>query len=245
MPGAVRGLVIAVQFLTRLPAPALRDFDPAEMPSAIRWFPAVGLLIGAIVAGAWWLGGRVDPWLGGLLGLAAWVLVTGALHLDGLGDLADALGASHRDPDRLLAVMKDPHVGSFGVIALVLQCAAKLVLLALLASRVGPWPLLLVPVLARIGPLAWTRWLPSLGSGMAERFAWAVRPADILFWAFAAVLAVALFPPLAMAAPLIAGWALWLRARLGGVSGDCHGAGIELVETGLLLSLLVASALIG
>ena len=49
------------------------------------------------------------------------------------GDLADALGASHRDPDRLLVVMKDPHVGSFGVIALILQCAAKLVLLVYFA----------------------------------------------------------------------------------------------------------------
>lgn len=237
----MRGLLIAIQFLTRLPTPQLRDFDPVEMPSAIRWFPLVGLLIGAIVAGAWRLGALVDPWLGGLLGLVAWALVTGALHLDGLGDLADALGASHRDPDRLLAVMKDPHVGSFGVIVLILQCAAKLVLLALLASQIGPWPLLLVPALARIGPLCWTRWLPPLGSGMAERFAWAVRPADMLGWTIAALAAFALFPPLAVAVPLVVGWGLWLRVRLGGVSGDCHGAGIELVETGLLLGLLVGA----
>ncbi|OHT20991.1 Cobalamin synthase [Sphingomonas haloaromaticamans] len=237
----LRGPIIAIQFLTRIPTPQIRDFDPAEMAAAIRWFPAVGLLVGAIVAGAWWLGARIDPWAAGLAGLVAWVLVTGALHLDGLGDLADALGASHRDPERLLAVMKDPHVGSFGAIALILQCAAKLVLLALLASRIGPWPLLLVPALARIGPLAWTRWLPPLGSGLAERFAWAVRPADILIWSIAALAAFALFPPLAMALPLVAGWGLWLRWRLGGASGDCHGAGIELVETGLLAALLVAA----
>lgn len=239
----MRGLIIAVQFLTRLPTPQLSDFDPAEMPAAIRWFPAVGLIVGGIVAGAWWLGGLIDPWAAGLFGLAAWIMVTGALHLDGLADLADALGASHRDPDRLLAVMKDPHVGSFGVLALILQCAAKLVLLALLASRIGPAPLVLVPALARIGPLGWTRWLPPLGSGMAERFAWAVRPADIAFWAILAVLSWLFWPPLAVAAPLVILWALWLKARLGGVSGDCHGAGIELVETGLLIALLIATAL--
>lgn len=237
----MRGPIIAIQFLTRLPTPRLSDFDPAEMPAAIRWFPMVGLLIGAIVAGAWWAGARIDPWLGGLLGLAAWVLVTGGLHLDGLADLADALGASHRDPDRLLAVMKDPHVGSFGVLALILQCAAKLTLLALLATRIGPWPLLCAPALARIGPLFWTRYLPPIGGGMAERFAWAVRPIDLIVWTGAAIAAFVCFPPLAPAVLLIAGWGVWLRMRLGGVSGDCHGAGIELVETGLLLALLVGS----
>lgn len=239
----MRGIIIAIQFLTRLPTPQLRDFDPVEMAAAIRWFPAVGLLIGAIVAGAWWAGTRIDPWLGGLMGLVAWVVVTGALHLDGLADLADALGASHRDPDRLLAVMKDPHLGSFGVLALILQCVAKLVLLVLLASRVGPWPLLLIPALARIGPLFWTRYLPPIGSGMAERFAWSVRPTDMIVWAAAGVAACIWFPPLALFAPLILAWGLWLRVRLGGVSGDCHGAGIELVETGLLFSLLVATVL--
>ncbi|WP_380875441.1 adenosylcobinamide-GDP ribazoletransferase [Sphingomonas sp. DBB INV C78] len=237
----MRGLVIAIQFLTRIPTPQLRNFDVAEMPAAIRWFPAVGLLIGASVTGAWLLGARIDPWAAGLFGLVTWVLVTGALHLDGLGDMADALGASHRDPERLLAVMKDPHVGSFGVLALILQCAAKLVLLALLASRVGPWPLIVVPALARIGPLGWTRWLPPLGSGMAERFAWAVRPIDIAFWAAAAIAAFVLWPPLAIAAPLTILWALWLKRRIGGISGDCHGAGIELIETALLVALLVGA----
>lgn len=238
----MRGLLIAIQFLTRIPTPQLRDFDPAEMPAAIRWFPVVGLIVGAVVTGAWWAGSLIDPWLAGLAGLIAWVLVTGALHLDGLADLTDALGASHRDPERLLAVMKDPHVGSFGVLALVLQSAAKLVLLALLVGRVGPWPLIIVPALARIGPLGWTRWLPPLGSGMAERFAWAVRRRDIAVWAIATLAAAILYLPLAIAPILMGLWGVWLRHRIGGISGDCHGAGIELIETGMLVALLIAAA---
>lgn len=238
----MRGLLIAIQFLTRIPTPQLHDFDPAEMPAAIRWFPVVGLIIGAIVTGAWWAGSLVDPWFGALVGLIAWVGVTGALHLDGLADLTDALGASHRDPERLLAVMKDPHVGSFGVLALVLQSAAKLVLLALLVGRIGPWPLVLVPALARIGPLGWTRWLPPLGGGLAERFAWAVRRRDIAVWAIAMLAAASICPPLAVAPVLMGLWGLWLRRRIGGISGDCHGAGIELTETGLLAALLIVTA---
>ena len=91
----MRGLILAVQFLTRLPTPALKDFRAEQLAGAIVWFPLVGLLLGGLVAGAAWLGGRVDPWLGALLALAVWVGVTGALHLDGLADLADARGG-HR-----------------------------------------------------------------------------------------------------------------------------------------------------
>src|SRR3546814_16737660 len=83
----------------------------------MRWFPAVGLIVGALVAGAGWAGARIDPWTGALAALILWVAVTGALHLDGLGDIADGSGAAHKDRERLLAVLGDPHAGSFAVVA--------------------------------------------------------------------------------------------------------------------------------
>ena len=127
--------------------------DREDFAAAIRYYPVVGLAIGVIVAGCGWAGGRIDPWVGALAASVAWVAVTGALHLDGLSDLADGLGAAHRDRARLLAVMADPHVGSFGLVAIVLQLIAKLVLLhGLVASNW--WSLALVPFAARIGPLA-------------------------------------------------------------------------------------------
>ncbi|MFM9449620.1 adenosylcobinamide-GDP ribazoletransferase, partial [Streptomyces acidiscabies] len=78
-----------------------------------------------------WLGAQRDPWAGALFALVGWVGVTGALHLDGLGDMADAAGAAHGDRARLSAVLADPHIGSFGVVAIALQLLAKLVLLRL------------------------------------------------------------------------------------------------------------------
>ena len=132
----MRSLILAVQFLTRLPTPQLRTFDPAWLAGAIRWFAVVGLLVGALVAALGWLGAWLDPWLAALLMLVTWVWVTGGLHLDGLGDLADGLGAAHRSPERFLAVLKDPHTGSFAVITLALQLLAKLVLL-MLATYLG------------------------------------------------------------------------------------------------------------
>lgn len=234
---AVRGLIIALQFLTRLPMPNV-PVDSASFAASMRWFPAAGLAVGGVVAGAFWLGTLVDPWLAALAGLVAWAWVTGALHLDGLSDLADARGAAHRDPARLLAVMADPHVGSFGVVALVLQLIAKLVLLHLLPP--AQWfALLLIPAVARVGPLAWNRWLPPLHAGLAERFTGIARLPDLIVYAILWAAACWFVPVLAIAPLLLGGWWLWLKRAIGGVSGDCHGAGVELVETGLLIAVVL------
>ncbi len=243
----MRGLILAVQFLTRLPTPVLKDFRPEQLAGAIVWFPMVGLLLGGLVAGAAWLGGRVDPWLGALLALAVWVAVTGALHLDGLADLADALGAAHRhaDPEarreKLLAVLADPHLGVFGAVALFLQLLAKLVLLMLAVKAGAHLALILVPAWARWGVLVWSR-LPSIKPGLGERFAWRVQAAPILVWALALGLASLEMPALWAAAVWVWAWRTYLRRRLGGMTGDALGAGVEWTETLALLFLVLASA---
>jgi len=137
----MRGLIAAFQLLTRLPMPAVSGTAPAN---AAGWFPWVGLVVGALVALplAW----VPDPRLAALLALGLWVWVTGGLHLDGLADLADALGVAHRDRARFVAVLADSHVGSFGVIALILQLLAKFVLLWLLAETAHGW--LALPLIA-------------------------------------------------------------------------------------------------
>lgn len=236
----MRGLILAVQFLTRLPTPPVRDFQSADLARAAVWFPLVGLLVGVIVAAALWGGARVDPWLGALLALLAWVWVTGALHLDGLCDLADALGAAHRDPERLLRVLADPHVGAFGVVALVLQLLAKLVLLMLLARLELFWAVMLIPAWARLGPLVWAR-LPSIKQGLGERFAWSCPRWAIALWALMLLPAGVLYPALLAAPVLILLWRGYLLKRLGGMTGDALGAGVEVLESGLLLALVLAS----
>ena len=236
----MRGILLAVQFLTRLPTPQLADFDPAELWRCARWFPLGGLGVGAVVAGAGFLGSQIDPWLAAIAALVAWVWVTGALHLDGLADVSDALGAAHRDPQRFLAVLKDPHVGSFGVVALVLAIATKLVLLMLVA-RHGAWfALVLLPAWARLGTLVWSLALPPLAAGNGERFRWAISWWQVAVWTIALGAASAWVAPTLIAAPvLIAIYGLWLKRRLGGMTGDCLGAGVELVEIALLLALLL------
>jgi len=238
----MRGFILAMQFLTRLPTPQLRDLDPAELPRSAQWFPLVGMIIGALLAGALWLGSRVDPWLGALLALLVWVWVTGALHLDGLADLSDAMGAAHRDRARFLAVLADPHLGTFGVLSLVLQLIAKLVLLMLLARNPQHWQqywaLLLIPAWARWGTLLWAR-LPSLKPGLGKRFGGEVSGGALWLWGAVLALCSAIAPVLLIAPILVWLWQQFLLRRLGGMTGDTLGAGVEMVESMALLILIM------
>lgn len=231
---AVRRLIVALGFLTRLPVPRI-EADAAEFASAVRLYPLAGLAIGAVIAAVGWAGARFDPWIGALGASIAWVWITGALHLDGLGDVADGLGAAHGDRRRLIAVMADPHIGSFGVVAIVLQLAAKLVLLRMILP--GGWPALLaIPAAARIGPLVWARWLPPLKpGGLGTSIAGAVRVRDVIGWIMLIAAGAIVVPGLSATPLLIGGMTLWFRNRLGGMTGDAHGAGIELAESALLL----------
>ncbi|KQO56491.1 adenosylcobinamide-GDP ribazoletransferase [Sphingomonas sp. Leaf257] len=234
----MKALIVALGFLTRLPMPRV-EADEADFARAIRLYPVAGLVIGVIVAGAGWLGVRIDPWTGALAALVAWVWATGALHLDGLADLSDGLGASHGDRSRLLAVMADPHIGSFGVVALAMQLTAKLVLLHAFPPKA--WPMVaLIPAAARVGPLVWARLLtPLRPGGLGAMVARAVRPVDMIGWILAGLALSLSYPPLATAPLIILALSLWFRRKLGGVTGDVHGAGIELTETALLLAAVL------
>ena len=237
---SVRRLILAIQFLTRLPTPQVKDFRDDDLSRAAVYYPLVGAIIGVLLAlPLYALDGR--PWLAGVLALLLWVWVTGALHLDGLGDVADAFGAAHRDQQRFLDVLKDPHMGVFGVVTLVMQLLLKFVLLAELAASPLWFGIVLVPAWARWGTLWWSRLLPSLhGAGMAERFSWQLSLRSMWLWAVL-LAAVTLFTawPLLLALGLVPLIAAYWRRRLGGISGDCLGASVEVSESLLLLALVL------
>lgn len=236
---SLRGLRLAVQFLTRLPVPGVSEFSPRELSRSGVWFPLVGVIVGILPALLVSFGGRA-PLLAAAVALLVWVWLTGALHLDGLGDLADALAASHRDPKRFLTVLADPHLGTFGVVSIVLALVLKWAALASFhpADTVG------LPILtawARLGPLGWSRWLPPLKPGQGERFAWNPHAGAIVGWAVALLLVSAAFAPvLCLGLLALVAWGVWLKTRLGGMTGDCLGAGVEVTETSLVLLLALA-----
>lgn len=230
----MRGLIHAFRLLTRFPTPKLA----ATSEPAAPWFPVVGFVIGLFLVAALWVGSRVDVWFGALLCLLVWVWVTGALHLDGLADMSDALGAAHRDREKFLEVLADPHLGAFGAVSLFLQLAAKIVLLMLLAKEERYWALIIIPAWARLGPLFWARLSP-LKPGMGERFGAGIVPR--ISWLWVVLLSVlSLLNPVLLSAPLaIWIWREFLARRIGGMTGDLLGAGIEVLESALLLALTV------
>ncbi|MBY8337646.1 adenosylcobinamide-GDP ribazoletransferase [Alteriqipengyuania sp. NZ-12B] len=236
----MKSLILAIQFMTRVPLPAVAA-DTRDMAGAMRWFPLTGVIVGLAVWGAVWVGGLVDPLVAGAAGLVAWAAITGALHLDGLGDVADASGGAHKDASRISEILADPHIGSFGTVAIGLQLCAKLALLSALSKSDALWVLPAICCIARMGPLLWAKVLPPLHEGMGTQFAMALRWYDLTGWIIVAAVLCWLAPALLVAAPAIGVWALWVRSRLGGISGDSHGAGIEVVETVLLLAWIAAS----
>jgi adenosylcobinamide-GDP ribazoletransferase len=236
-----RGLRLAAQFLTRLPVPGVTDFSSLDLARSATWFPFIGLLLGIIVALVTFALGHRSAALAGVVGVLSWVWLTGAMHLDGLADLADALGASHRDPQRFLAVLEDPHVGTFGTVSIVLALMLKAAALAAL-SLDDLWSVPLILAWARLGTLVWGRWLTQLTSGRGERFSWQLSVGWIVFWTVLLLAASVAVAPVVCAAPLaIAAWGGWLKVRLGGMTGDCLGAGVEVTEIALLLLVALTS----
>ena len=234
---SLRGLWLATQFLTRVPVPRVADFSSRDLSRSALWFPVVGIGVGILVMSITLLTRQQNGLLAASLGVLGWAWVTGALHLDGLADLVDALAASHRNPERFFPVLADPHLGACGGVSIVLVLIVKTAALAQLPSSA----LIAVPLVlgwARLGPLAWSRWLAPLKAGQAERFSWNLSAGWIALWGALLLAASAVLSPVLCAAPLVlAAWGTWLRVRLGGVTGDCLGAGVEVSETVLLVGL--------
>ncbi|MDQ6968452.1 MAG: adenosylcobinamide-GDP ribazoletransferase [Mariprofundaceae bacterium] len=235
----MQGLIAALRWMTTLPMPNKEVAEEGDMQTILPWLPITGLVVGLCVVLACYTGSLLNPWLGALLGTLVWMLVTGGLHADGLADLVDALGASHGNAERFIAVLKDPHIGSFGVLALIFLVVGKLILLKFLIDAEAWWGLLLIPMWARLGVLFWCR-LPALTDGFAAQ----LKTVNIVYqnsiWLLAMII-LSLFSGtlLWLAIGIIYLWHAFLKYRVKGMNGDCLGAGIECSEIVLLGLLLI------
>ncbi len=239
----MRALWAATRFLTRLPVPRARDLEARDLEASAVWFPGVGALIGLVVAVVHRGLTGVDAWVGAFAAVLAWIWITGGLHVDGAADLADALGARHRHPERFVEVLRDPRLGTFGVLAVLGVVLAKIVALQALATHPSASAILiLLPAWTRLGAVIWSCTLPPLASGCGERFGRTTRRA--LLWSWGIVLTGVSFAwaPAALIAPgALTAWWLFLKVRVGGMNGDTLGAGIEWCEAGTLLVICIAT----
>jgi adenosylcobinamide-GDP ribazoletransferase len=226
----------ALAFLTRLPVPPPRD---PNLNRAAPFFPLVGLLVGGLAAAIRAASDQVLPPLPAtLLAITAAILVTGGLHEDGLADVADALGA-HTTRERRLEILKDPRVGAFGALALILAIGLTTTSVAALDTGHAARALIAAHVLARAAILPVSRLLaPAKPGGAGALLRVTTLPALIGVVLGAAIAAVAA-NVLAVAAAVIAAaaMAIILRHALGGVTGDGYGATAKLTEVTVVVTL--------
>lgn len=148
----LESIVVAFQFLTRLYLPINVEWDTGNLRRSLMWFGLVGAFIGAILAGALTLFNRFDliPAVAAIIILLIWIFITGGIHIDGISDMADGF-FSMRDKEKTLEIMKDSHVGAFGVITIVFLLLIKFEMLKeFIIIEKNVWLLILPPTIARI-----------------------------------------------------------------------------------------------
>lgn len=234
-------LLIALQFLTRLPVRLPRMPTPDESGRSLLWYPFVGLLLGGLLLLGYALLDGVSVWLQAAALLTVWVWLSGGLHLDGLADTADAWVGGYGDRERTLAIMKDPACGPIGVISLVLVLLLKWAALVALLEA-GQWAvLLLAPWLGRwVLPLLLftTSYVRPGGMGqvLTEHMPRRSLPALLAIHGLAMLLCGWVGVLALLVAVLVCLVVRhYLRERLGGTTGDTAGALVELVEVAVLV----------
>lgn len=238
---ALRAGAAAVSFLTRVPLGRL-ELTADDVARGVFLFPAVGAGIGALVAlAAEGLAGIVASFLAATIAVVLEALVTGAIHVDALADAADGLGAPSRK--RALEIMRDPSIGSFGALALVLDALLKVGAVAMLVDGDALLPVISAFALGRAAPLGLGLALPYARAGSGSGRALTDGPVWPRVYGLVLAGAVAA-AALRWDALIVGGAALGVtlavgvgaRLRLGGVTGDVLGAAAELATTAGLLT---------
>jgi adenosylcobinamide-GDP ribazoletransferase len=243
----IRPFLIALQFLTRLPVHLNGPLDEQDLGRSLLHYPLVGLLLGGLLAAGAWLLSAASPLLAGALVLTLWVALTGALHLDGLADTIDAWAGGQGDPERTLAIMKDPRSGPQGVTGLVLVLILKFAALVLILEAGADSLLVLAPVLGRTAlPLLFLTTPYVRPGGLGAVLAAAMPPRACMG---VVMVSYALIPLIAGAAGSLA-LAIALivliilrksmKNRICGTTGDTAGALVEITEVATLVATAIA-----
>jgi adenosylcobinamide-GDP ribazoletransferase len=242
-----RGFLAALQFLTRIPVPS----GNYSLASAVVWLPLIGALLGVVLA-AVDLALRslgVASLLDSTLLVVLLLVLTGALHADGLMDTCDAV-FGHATPERRLEIMRDPRAGAFGVVGLVCVVAVKIASLEALGPSVRPGLLVLAPMLGRWSIVLLAAAFPyGRPGGLGAPLKAAATPFVLALASLLPLIGCALLGPLGVLAGALAATTAFVVGRsllrqLPGLTGDCYGAVCELVEAVVWLggALAIAAA---
>ena len=242
----------ALRFFTRLPVPKWVGHSSEALQRASRYFPAVGLIVGAVAAIVFIVTSFFWPkTLAVLASMASTLLVTGAFHEDGWGDMVDGFGGGW-EKVQILAIMKDSRIGSYGAVAMILMLLTKFCALVEIDLPMIPLVLIAGHAFSRLCAISLLRGLDYVrDEGKAKPLATQIGRGELAFAALTAMLpllSLPLFLPLLPFSQVFFGLALAVlatfylarkfRRHLGGYTGDCLGATQQLAEVAFYAGLL-------
>lgn len=252
-----RLLLVAIQFLTRIPMPSFDHYDPQWLHQSSRHFPAVGLLVGMLCALVFWLASLLfSPLVAAVASTVFGIKLTGAFHEDGLADTCDGLGGG-LTRERTLEIMKDSRLGTYGTLGLLSALLLKITLLTTMPVLVAIAALIIAHSASRLLCVSLIALLPyggELEHAKAKPMAQQLTVQQALFasgWVILAIILIILILPnavqqisiwqvlLAVILALIATDYMrrLLRRRLGGYTGDGLGATQQLSEVAIYAGL--------
>ncbi len=256
-----RYFLLALGFFTRIPVPSVRHFEESELNRSVKYFPLIGVLVGLSAALLFYLAALILPHsIAVLISMAGTIYMTGAFHEDGLADSSDGLGGAW-DKERILTIMQDSRLGTYGAVALFMMILSKFQTLTAMDAFLLPATLISAHALSRLSAICMMRHLPYVKcSGKAKPLATEISPIDT--WV---AHAFGLLPLLCILLLLIANdypvvtvwmylmmtllpiglvWWWWrhkLRYWLGGYTGDTLGAIQQMTELAYYLGVLAWS----
>jgi len=243
----VKRLLVALQFLTRVPIPFCGDVEQSDLGRSMLCFPLAGALLGLVSAGAYFLLAMILPPLAAsVIAVLLVSALTGGLHLDGLADTFDGFYAG-RTRARILEIMKDSRVGVMGAAAVAGDLLVKSALLAGIPREAAPWVLVAAPALGRWALVLGAHGArPARGDGLGSDFIAGLGRTEL----FGATVIAALLGGAALlwidlklclaaclAVPLLTYlWSRFVERKIGGMTGDTLGALNEIAEVAVLLA---------
>jgi len=240
-----RLLLVALSFLTIVPAPRNCQLSDRSLGRAVAYFPLVGALLGAFIAGVDSVCSHVLPLpVITALDLVLFAILTGGLHLDGLMDSCDGLFGGH-DPEQRLAIMRDSHTGCFGMLGAALLLLLDYAALVSLHGHERAAALILAPTMGRWAIVLVLHAFPyARATGKGAAFKAGTGRREVLLASLWVLSIVAVIDPSFLWLPAVTclvalALGRWMAALLGGLTGDSYGAVCEVV-TALMLALQTA-----
>jgi len=239
----------AVMFFTRIPV-RFSKFDNADLNKATRYFPLVGILVGAVGALVFWLSDILLPLeIALLLSMASTILLTGAFHEDGLADAVDGLGGGW-SKEQVLTIMVDSRIGSYGAIGLVMVLLTKYQTLSYQSVALIPATLVAGHALSRLcAVLVMATQSYVKVEGKAKPLATQLNTNELVIATFFGLAPIA-FLEIKLLAALVPVAMVWfwfsakIKSRIGGYTGDCLGAMQQLTEIAFYIGLLASTTLL-